>query len=87
MKLAVGAFIDCPVRPRAAVLANPLDESIVRLNHDKGVSARDCHCHGSVLMSRDSREDGLSREELVAYSAEVKCLKERDSLDASDKEQ
>jgi hypothetical protein len=65
MKLAVGAFIDGPVRSRATVLANPLNERIVRLDHDKGVSARDGHCHGSLLLSRDRREYGLSREDVV----------------------
>lgn len=57
------------------MLANPLNERIVRLDHDKGVSARDGHCHGSLSLSCDPREDGLSREELVVYPSEVKCLK------------
>jgi hypothetical protein len=43
MKLAVRAFENAPVRSRTAVLAHPLDQSAVRLDHLKCVWTRVDH--------------------------------------------
>lgn len=47
VEFAVGALKDHPVRPRPAMLANPLDQGAVRLDHPKRVRARIGHFVGS----------------------------------------
>lgn len=46
VQLAIDAFINDPVRPGPAVLANPLDQRAIRLEQLKGVRTGVGHCRG-----------------------------------------
>jgi hypothetical protein len=47
MKLAIGALPDHPVRTGPTVLADPLDKSVVRLDHSELVGASVGHFVGN----------------------------------------
>jgi hypothetical protein len=47
MQLAISALPDHPVRTRTTVLADPLDKSVVRLDHSELVGASVSHFVGN----------------------------------------
>lgn len=53
MKFAIGAFENHPMRSRAAVLADPLDQSAVRLDGLEGMGTS--VSHGDISVGDDGK--------------------------------